>query len=127
MRAIKAADDSDLGEVPPLDELDVHLRVTIMTNNIGDMVMAVEAEAHSWTVAQAKARLSEVIEKARREPQAITRHGKNAVVVVDAELWERVQRREHRGSFADFLLASPLRGSGLAVERLDSGIREVEL
>ncbi len=89
--------------------------------------MTVEMQADSWTVAQAKARLSEVIEKARREPQAITRHGKSAVVVVDAALWERVKRREQRGNFADFLLTSPLRGSGLKVERLKEGIREVEL
>ena len=89
--------------------------------------MTVEVQADSWTVAQAKARLSEVIEKARREPQAITRHGKSAVVVVDAALWERVKRREHRGSFADFLLTSPLRGSGLEVERLKGGVREIDL
>lgn len=89
--------------------------------------MTVEVQADSWTVAQAKARLSEVIEKARREPQAITRHGKSAVVVVDAALWERIKRREQRGNFADFLLTSPLRGSGLEVERLKEGIREVEL
>jgi prevent-host-death family protein len=89
--------------------------------------MTVEVQADSWTVAQAKARLSEVIEKARHEPQAITRHGKSAVVVVDAALWERVKRREQRGNFADFLLTSPLRGSGLEVERLKGGVREVKL
>ena len=86
-----------------------------------------EMQSESWTVAQAKARLSEVIEKARREPQAITRHGKSAVVVVDAALWERVKRREQRGNFADFLLTSPLRGSGLDAERLAGGLREIEL
>lgn len=82
----------------------------------------------SWTVAEAKARLSEVIERARHDrPQKITRHGKNAVVVVDAALWERTTRRDDRGSFADFLLASPLRGSGLEIERLPGGIRDVDL
>ena len=89
--------------------------------------MISEPQADSWTVAQAKARLSEVIEKARRELQAITRHGKRAVVVVDAELWNRVKRREQRGNFADFLRMSPLRGSGLEVERLQDGIRAVDL
>lgn len=89
--------------------------------------MTPKVHTESWTVAQAKARLSEVIEKARREPQAITRRGKSAVVVVDAALWERVQRREQRGNFADFLLTSPLRGSGLETERLKGGIRETEL
>ena len=60
-------------------------------------------------------------------PLLLNRNGKSAVVVVDAELWEKTQRREMMGSFADFLLASPLRGSGLAVERLEGGIRETSL
>ena len=40
----------------------------------------------AWTVAQAKAKLSEVIEQAQaRGPQAITRNGKKAAVLVSAE------------------------------------------
>ncbi|MFT4101984.1 MAG: type II toxin-antitoxin system Phd/YefM family antitoxin [Burkholderiaceae bacterium] len=90
--------------------------------------MSADQQLDTWTVAQAKARLSEVIEKARHHgPQVITRNGKRAVVVVDAESWEQSQVREQRGSFADFLLASPLRGSGLEVERLPGGIRETGL
>lgn len=91
--------------------------------------MSVETfETDTWTVAQAKAKLSEVIDKARRQgPQAITRNGKSAVMVVDAAQWERLQKREQRGSFADFLLASPLRGSGLEATRLPGGIREIDL
>ena len=90
--------------------------------------MNMSEQPDTWTVAQAKARFSEVIEKARQfGPQAITRNGKRAVVVVDATLWEQTFRREQRGSFADFLLASPLRGSGLKVERLPGGVRETDL
>lgn len=89
--------------------------------------MQAETPPDTWTVAEAKAKLSEVIEKARHKgPQAITRHGKSAVVVVDAELWERTRKRGE-GNFADFLMASPLRGSGLEVLRLKSGVREVDL
>jgi len=80
----------------------------------------------SWTVAEAKAKLSEVIEKAQKSgPQRITRHGKEAVVVVSAEEWNRKTKR--KGSLAEFLLASPLRGSGLEVERLEDGPREIDL
>jgi prevent-host-death family protein len=90
--------------------------------------MQTEAQPDSWTVVQAKARLSEVIEKARHDgPQAITRHGKSAVVVVDAGLWERLRRREQHGSLADFLRSSPLHGSGLKAERLKGGIRDIDL
>jgi prevent-host-death family protein len=82
----------------------------------------------TWTVAEAKNKFSEVIEKARSQgPQTITRHGRSAVVVVDAETWARSIKRETRGNFADFLRASPLQGSGLEAPRLKGGIRETGL
>jgi prevent-host-death family protein len=85
-------------------------------------------ETDTWTVVQAKSKLSEVINKALHEgPQAITRNGKSAVVVVEASQWQRLQKRKQRGSFTDFLLTSPLRGSDLEVTRLAHGIREIEL
>jgi prevent-host-death family protein len=82
--------------------------------------------ADQWTVAEAKARLSELIERTRADgPQTITRHGKAAVVLVSAEEWERTTRRT--GNLADFLASSPLRESSLEVEREPDGVREVEL
>lgn len=78
----------------------------------------------AWTVADAKAKLSEVIERARTEgPQAITRHGRTAVVVVAAEEWERKTKR--KGSLAEFFASSPLRGSGLKVVRMKARPRKV--
>ncbi|MBO9102125.1 MULTISPECIES: type II toxin-antitoxin system prevent-host-death family antitoxin [unclassified Rhizobium] len=70
----------------------------------------------SWTVAGAKAKLLEVMERAQVAPQTITRNGKPSVVVVSAEEWEKKTAR--RGSLAEFLLASPLRGADLDAERL---------
>ena len=70
----------------------------------------------TWTVAEAKAKLSEVLEKAREDgPQTITKNGRVAVVVVSAEEWERKTRRS--GNLAEFFAESPLRGSALRVER----------
>lgn len=47
-----------------------------------------------WTVAQAKAKLSELIKNAHTHgPQTITRNGKRTAVVVDAEEWERKTQR----------------------------------
>ena len=68
-----------------------------------------------WTVADAKARLSELIERAGKAPQTITRRGKPAVVVVSVEEWGR--RSERQGSLSDFFGASPLRHSGLEPAR----------
>lgn len=79
-----------------------------------------------WSVAEAKARLSEVIDRALRQgPQSITRNGRPAVVVVSSEEWAR--RTGRSGSLAKFFAASPLPGSGLEVERPQGGTRETEL
>lgn len=79
-----------------------------------------------WTVAQAKAKFSEVIDKARSMgPQAITRNGRKAAVVVAAEEWERKTRR--KGNLAEFFASSPLRQSGLKIDRLRGGVRKAGL
>jgi prevent-host-death family protein len=86
------------------------------------MPSAPKVEA-SWTVASAKARLSEVIERAQSAPQTITRNGKPSVVVVSAEEWQRKTVR--KGSLAEFLLESPLRDAGLDLERLRDEPRDL--
>ena len=78
--------------------------------------------ADTWTLANAKARLSEVIERAQTGPQVITRHGKPNAVIVSAEEWERKTAR--KGTLAEFLLASPLRGADLDLERLHDASRD---
>ncbi len=81
---------------------------------------------NAWTVAQAKARFSEVISKAASEgPQTITRNGRRAAVLVAADEWERKMAR--KGTLADFFAASPLRGSGINLERLPIRLRPVRL
>jgi prevent-host-death family protein len=81
---------------------------------------------HTWTVAEAKAKFSELLEKARAEgPQRISKHGHTTAVVVAAEVWERKAQR--KGNLAEFLMASPLRGSGLKLNRLPGRLRKAEL
>jgi prevent-host-death family protein len=82
--------------------------------------------AHTWTVAEAKAKFSEVIDKAQSDgPQTITRNGRTTAVIVAAEEWEKKTKRT--GSLADFFAASPLRGSGVQIKRLRGRVRKVEL
>jgi prevent-host-death family protein len=79
-----------------------------------------------WTVAEAKAKFSEVIERAQTDgPQTITRNGKKAAVVVAAEEWERKTKR--RGNLAEFFASSPLRGLDLKVKRVGGRVRKLEL
>lgn len=65
-------------------------------------MLSAPREDTNWTVAGAKARLSEVIERARAAPQTITRNGRPSVVVVSAEEWQRKMVR--KGTLADFLI-----------------------
>jgi prevent-host-death family protein len=79
-----------------------------------------------WTVAEAKARFSELLETARSHgPQTITRNGREAAVIVSPEEWDRKTRRS--GSLAEFLKDSPLRGSGLQTTRLKGRPRKTAL
>lgn len=79
-----------------------------------------------WTVAEAKAKFSEVIERAMSEgPQTITRKGRTAVVLVGAEEWQRKTNRV--GNLAEFFAASPLRKSGLKMRRLKDRPRKISL
>lgn len=78
-----------------------------------------------WTVADAKAKFSEMLAQARSGPQTITRNGRPAAVVVSVEEWERRNRRSQ--SLVEFLAASPLRGSDLQTERRADPPRDIEL
>lgn len=82
-------------------------------------------KAEPWTVANAKAHLSEVIERAQSAPQMITRNGTPSVVMVSVEEWNRKTAR--KGSLASFLMESPLAGSDLDEGRDTSAPRDVPL
>jgi prevent-host-death family protein len=98
--------------------------MTIMTTLTIRIASAVSTD--TWTVAEAKAKFSEVIDRAHTEgPQVITRSGRRAVVIVAADEWERKTRRV--GNLAEFLAASPLRSSGLKIRRSKDRQRKVDL
>lgn len=81
--------------------------------------------ADTWTLAIAKARFSEVVDRAQAGPQIITRNGKPSAVIVSADEWSRKTAR--KGSLAEFLLASPLRGADVDLERRRDTPRSVKL
>jgi len=81
---------------------------------------------HKWTVAEAKAKFSEVINRAQSDgPQTITRKGRTAAVLVAAEEWERKIKR--RGNLAEFFASSPLGGARVELKRLTGKVRKPEL
>jgi prevent-host-death family protein len=80
----------------------------------------------NWTVAEAKARFSELIEQAQSKgPQTITKHGRTAAVVVSVEEWEKKSKRT--GNLAEFFASSPLRDSGLEIKRRRDRLRKNDL
>ena len=79
----------------------------------------------TWTLALAKARFSEVVDRAQAGPQTITRNGKPTVVIVSVQEWARKTMR--KGSLAEVLLASPMRGADLDLERARDTPRDVAL
>jgi prevent-host-death family protein len=89
-------------------------------------VVPVAEHGGVWSVADAKAHLSELIDHATQDgPQIITRRGDQVVVVVAMEEWHR--KADRSGSLAEFFAASPLRDSGLEFERTNDEPRDVEL
>jgi prevent-host-death family protein len=80
----------------------------------------------TWSVAKAKAKLSEVIARAASKgPQTVTRHGRKVAVIVSPGEWERRTRR--KGTIVEFFARSPLRGSGIDLTRTKDGPRPVDL
>lgn len=85
-----------------------------------------------WAATEAKARFSELIRRAENDgPQTVTRSGKATVMVVSTAEWRK--RRPDRApkrageSLAAFLGRSPLRGSGMIIERAKDRPRDLKL
>jgi antitoxin Phd len=90
-----------------------------------------ETAAHprQWQLQAAKARFSELFRKARTEgPQWVTRQGKEAVVVLPAEEFERLSARAKQPeSLVEFFARSPLAKANLKLEREPDFGRELDL
>jgi len=87
------------------------------------------ATAASWQIQTAKARFSEVFRLARTEgPQRITRQGKEGVVMISEEQYERLTVKSRRPkSLVQFFRDSPLVGVELDLERDRDTGRDVDL
>lgn len=84
----------------------------------------------TWQLQEAKNKLSEVVSRAQTEgPQMITVRGKEVAVVVSLDEYrrERAGKSEKEKTLLEVLLNSPLRGSGVVIERRDDYGREIDL
>ncbi|MEO8898074.1 MAG: type II toxin-antitoxin system Phd/YefM family antitoxin [Candidatus Dormibacter sp.] len=86
----------------------------------------VSKSSAEWPVADAKARFSELIDRALEQgPQIVTRNGRRTVAIVPVDQWERSVKQH--GSLAAFFAASPLRASRLKVQRGGDLPRDIDL
>jgi antitoxin Phd len=78
----------------------------------------------TWSLQDAKNKFSRVVDAAREAPQTVTKHGKPAVVVLDADEYERLRRSERAAAptFTDHLLAMPRDGG--TFERIRGRLRK---
>ncbi len=70
----------------------------------------------TWQLQEARSRFSHLFDEAREHgPQRVTRHGKNAVIVVSEAEWEKLTRK--LPSFGALLCASPIDDEALPGRR----------
>jgi len=60
----------------------------------------------TWKLEDAKNQFSKLVAAARRQPQVVTRHGREVVVVMSVERYRRLARQQP--NLVDFLRSSPL-------------------
>ena len=81
-----------------------------------------------WRLQDAKARFSEVVKRAREHgPQRVTLHGKDAVVIVSAESYDRERERHTGRRLVEALAASPLAGIMLERPFISGPVRDGEV
>ena len=83
----------------------------------------------TWSVQDAKNQFSSLVGAARSEPQIVTRHGRPAVVVVDADEFSRLQSSGalKAPNFVDHLLSVPQNAEAEPLQRMPGGLRDIDL
>lgn len=81
---------------------------------------------NSWQLQDAKSKFSQLVEKAmHHEPQFVTKHGNNAVVILSFDDYKKMTKPDT--GLVTFLRNSPLMGEELDVSRSKDLPRDIEL
>ena len=81
----------------------------------------------AWKLSDAKARFSELVREASREPQRVTVEGKDSVMIVSAEMLSRLLPATTQPNLHELLSQSPLAELDFNFEAERSPVRDVEL
>ena len=81
-----------------------------------------------WRLQDAKARFSELVRRVHSDgPQHVTLHGRDAVVIIDAEEFRRLKGAQTGQLLIDALQASPHRDIEIEPHRVALPVRDVSL
>lgn len=81
---------------------------------------------NKWQLQEAKNMFSNVVKEAQSKgPQIVTKHGKDSVVILSYETYEKLIKPEN--DIVSFFQDSPLCDSGIDTSRDKSPAREIEL
>ncbi len=86
---------------------------------------------NTWQLQDAKSKFSQLVENAmQHEPQIVTKHGNNAVVIISFEDYKKITHPKtagHKTDLVTFLRDSPLMGAELDISRNRELPRDVDL
>lgn len=83
-------------------------------------------EENTWQLQDAKSKFSQLVDKAMHSnPQFVTKHGNNAVVVMSFKDYEKFTRPKN--DLVSFLRNSPLAEANLEITRSHDLPRDIEL
>ena len=79
-----------------------------------------------WALQDAKSKLSKLLNDSRKEPQMISRHGKNEAIVISIDSYRELTNSKFESAL-EFFQKSPLYGLDIECERDKSEFRKVDL
>jgi prevent-host-death family protein len=102
--------------------------VSMTTKTSGSAIPNAQPLRSRWRLQDAKARFSELVRKAHSDgPQHVTLHGRDAVVVVDADEFNRLKGTRSGELLIEALQASPHRQVEIEAHRAAMPVRAVKL
>ncbi|MBK8453035.1 MAG: type II toxin-antitoxin system Phd/YefM family antitoxin [Thiofilum sp.] len=83
-------------------------------------------QENTWQLQDAKSKFSQLVDSAmRHQPQIVTKHGNNAVVIISFE--DYIKLTKPKDNLITFLRNSPLMEADLEITRTKDNPRDIEL
>lgn len=89
--------------------------------------IAARSESGYWLLRDAKARLSEVVQRAETQPQTLTVHGKPRAVVISTAEYARLQGQRTGKDLVDLLQRADVRDIEFGTSGIRAPVRNVDL